>query len=299
MSHGKLYKVRRKTQQAMAHVLSKETISKIYYKINVKQKLNLDNPKAFTEKLQWLKLYYCPNEPKVIQCADKFRVREYIKDIGEEALLNDLIGDWESADDIPWGDLPNQFVLKCNHGCGYNIICPDKSKFDIEVAKNKLRKWMSEDYAAYDIEPHYGKIKRRIICEKYLGPNVVNYNIYCFNGKPIFFSLASGLGDGVDERLTYYYVNGEKAEFKNRAFETDDVQLSPLLPKMVECAERLSKGFPMVRVDLFDIEGKLILSELTFTPGGACIPIEPFSADLMLGEKLDISKEMKKKRQRK
>lgn len=294
MSHGKMYKIRRKGQQLLAHVLSKETISKMYYKINVRQDLHLDNPVAFTEKLQWLKLYYCPNNPKVIQCADKYAVRDYIKEIGEENLLNTILGCWTDVKDIPWNELPQQFVLKCNHGCGYNIICSDKTKFDIEEAKRKLQRWMKEDYASYDIEPHYGKIKRRIICEKYLGDGVVNYNIYCFNGKPIFFSLASGLADGKDERLTYYYVDGRKAEFKNRAFQTDDVQLSSLLPEMVKCAERLSKDFPMVRVDLFDINGKMILSELTFTPGGTFIPIEPYEADIELGKMLDISKEMNK-----
>lgn len=294
MSHGKMYIIRRKGQQLLAHVLSKETISKMYYKINVRQDLHLDNPVAFTEKLQWLKLYYCPNNPKVIQCADKYAVRDYIKEIGEENLLNTILGCWTDVKDIPWNELPQQFVLKCNHGCGYNIICSDKTKFDIEEAKRKLQRWMKEDYASYDIEPHYGKIKRRIICEKYLGDGVVNYNIYCFNGKPIFFSLASGLADGKDERLTYYYVDGRKAEFKNRAFLTDDVQLSPLLPEMVKCAERLSKDFPMVRVDLFDINGKMILSELTFTPGGTFIPIEPYEADIELGKMLDISKVMNK-----
>lgn len=293
MSHGKIYRIRRKGQQILAHILSKERISKIYYRINVHKKLHLDNPIAFTEKLQWLKLYYCPNNPKIIQCTDKFAVRDYIKKIGEEELLNTILGSWTNVEDIPWEELPQQFVLKCNHGCGYNIICKDKSKFNVEEAKRKLQRWMKENYASYDIEPHYGKIKRRIICEKYLGDEVANYNIYCFNGKPIFLSLMRGLADGKDEKLTYYYVDGTKAEFKNRAFQTDDAQLSPLLPEMVKCAERLSRDFPMVRVDLFDINGKIVLSELTFTPGGALLPIEPYEADVKLGKLLDISMEMK------
>ena len=292
MVHGKLYNVRRRIQQFIAVCFPKEWISRLYYGLRIKEPLNLNNPVTFTEKLQWLKLYYCPNEPNVIQCADKYAVREYVKNLGRGDLLNDLISVWDHVDDISWADLPPQFVLKCNHGCGYNIICPDKKAFNTEQAIKKLKTWMSQDYALYDIEPHYSKIPRRIICEKYLGPNVVNYNIYCFNGEPIFFSLASGLADGIDERLTYYYVNGEKAEFTNRCYQTDNVQLSPLLPEMISCAKTLSKDFPMVRVDLFDIEGRIVLSELTFTPGGALIPISPPEANRKLGQKLDISKEM-------
>ena len=284
-----IYRLRRKLQQAASYVCGKAFLSKVYYRINVGEKLNLKSPKAFTEKLQWLKLYYCPNEPKVIQCADKYRVRDYIESIGEGQILNELIGVFDSADDIDWDSLPDSFVLKCNHGCGYNIICPDKSKLDIKEATKKLNKWMKEDYSRYAIEPHYSKIQRKIVCEKYLGDKVVNYNIYCLNEEPVFFSLISGLGDGVDEKLTYYYVNGEKAEFKNGAFETDNAVLSEKLPEMVEYARKLSKGFPMVRVDLFDIEGRIILSEMTFTPGSAFLRIEPYSADIELGKKLNIT----------
>lgn len=293
MKHGFFYNLRRKGQQAAAQLFSEELISRLYYRVKVGRRLHIHEPKTFTEKLQWLKLYYCPQNPKVIQCADKYAVREYIRQLGEDALLNDLIGVWDRVEDICWDTLPDQFVLKCNHGCGYNILCPDKSKLDVEQAKEKLKKWMGEDYALYDIEPHYGKIPRKIICEKYLGPDVVNYNMYCFHGEPVFFSLASGLGDGTDERLTYFYADGQKAEFWNRAYPTDDAPLSPMLPQMVECARRLSGEFPLVRVDLFDIGGRLVLSELTFTPGGAIIPIEPYASDLELGRKLDISPLMK------
>lgn len=103
-------------------------LSKVYYKIFTHHKLNLNNPTAFTEKLQWLKLNYCANNPKVIQCADKFSVRKYIEDIGQIEILNELIGVWDDVEDIPWDTLPSKFVLKLNHGCGFNIICNDKNE---------------------------------------------------------------------------------------------------------------------------------------------------------------------------
>ena len=168
MAHGKFYKIRRNIQRALCSVLPQEFMSSLYYRIRVKEPLNLKNPTTFNEKLQWLKLYYCPNQKTVIQCADKYAVREYLAERGLEHLLNELIAVWDRAEDIDWDNLPQQFVLKCNHGCGYNIICADKSKLDTAEAVKRLNAWMSEDYSKYDAEPHYAKIPRKIICEKYL-----------------------------------------------------------------------------------------------------------------------------------
>ena len=289
------YKIRRMGQVLAYDLMSPEFMSKLYFRHVLGKSLDLKNPKSFNEKLQWLKLYYWPENPKAVQCADKYAVRSYIKEMGKEEILNELLFAWDSVDEICWEELPEQFVLKCNHGCGYNILCPDKSKLDEKTVKRQLRKWMRENFYKFNEEPHYGRIPKKIICEKYLGDNVINYNIYCFNGKPTFFSLAGGLGNGVGEHLTYYNVDGTKADFRNGGYPAGDNVLSPLLPQMVEMAQYLSQGFPMVRVDLFDVNGRIILSEMTFTPGGALIPFEPDAADCMLGEKLDISQQMKEK----
>lgn len=289
-----LYKIRRKGQVMANRVMNPVALSKIYFKAVLKYAPNFSEPGTFNEKLQWLKLNYWPNHEKAIRCADKYRVRDYIEEVGEGALLNELYGAWDSAEEIDWEKLPEKFVLKCNHGCGYNILCRDKKALDIAETKKKLDRWMKEDFGEFNVEPHYSKIPRKIICEKYLGDDVINYNIYCFNGKAAFFSLAGGLGDGEGEHLTYYRPNGEKAPFKNRAYPTGNMPLSPKLSEMLTIAERLAKPFPMVRVDLFDIDGKIILSEMTFTPGGALIPIEPIEADKKLGDMLDLSEVMKK-----
>lgn len=293
MQHGVIYKARRELQIMAYNITSPEFVSKIYFKYVLGYKLNLKNPKTLNEKLQWLKLYHWANEPRVVQCADKYAVRSYIESVGKKDILNDIYTVWDDSDEIDWDALPEKFVLKCNHGCGYNIICKDKSKLDEKTTKKLLHKWICEDFSKFNAEPHYAKIKRKIICEKFLEGDVINYNIYVFNGKVVFFSVAGGLGDGNNEYLTYYNPDGTVADFKNKTYPTKASKLSALLPSMIETAEYLAKDFPMVRVDLFDINGKIILSEMTFTPGGALIPFSSIEADRMLGDKLDISVCMK------
>lgn len=292
--NGILYKLRRKCQVIAHDITSPEFVSKIYFKHILGYKLNLKEPKTFNEKLQWLKLYHWPKDSKAIACADKYAVREHIRSVGKEDLLNEILFAWDNPDQICWEQLPEQFVIKCNHGCRYNIICADKSKLDTKEAVKTLKKWMREDFSKFNAEPHYAKIPKKIICEKFLGGNIVNHNIYCFNGKAIFLSVAGGLGNLEDEYLTYYNADGTVADFKNRSYPVREEPLTPLLPEMIRTAEFLAKDFPMVRVDLFDVDGKIILSELTFTPGGAVIPLSPVEADARLGDMLDISKCMER-----
>lgn len=293
MKHGFMYKARRRLQVFAHNITSPEFVSKIYFKHVLGYRLNLKEPKTLNEKLQWLKLNYWANEPKAVQCADKYAVRAYIESVGKADILNDILFAWDDSDEIDWSLLPEKFVLKCNHGCGYNIICKDKSTLDEKATKKLLHKWIKEDFSKFNAEPHYAKIKRKIICEKFLEGDVINYNIYVFNGKAVFFSVAGGLGDGADEYLTYYNPDGTVANFKNKSYPAKETELSPLLAEMIETAEYLAKDFPMVRVDLFDINGKIILSEMTFTPGGALIPFSSVEADRMLGDKLDISNYIK------
>lgn len=292
MKKSLIYKIRRKGQIIAYSILGKEVMSKIYFKIVLKKKLDLKNPQSFNEKLQWLKLYRWPKDENAIKCADKYRVREYLQERGYSEYVNELYGVWKNAEDIDWDALPEQFVLKCNHGCGYNILCPDKSKLDIKKTKKQLNQWLKEDFSKFNAEPHYNKIEPRIICEKFLGGNIVNYNIFCCNGKPEFFSVIEGLGGGSDEALTYYYADERKAEFYSAAYPQSEKSLPACLGKMKEIAAEVAKAFPFVRVDFFEVEGKIYFSELTFTPGGALIPFTPREYDEKLGKLLDISNEM-------
>ena len=167
---------------------SPELTSRIYYRMKFKKKLELKNPKTFNEKLMYLKLNEYENNELIVKCADKYRVREYIKDCGLENILNDLIGVYDNVDEIDFEKLPNSFVLKCNNAAGFNLICEDKSKLDIKKAKKKLKKWMKTDYWKYVAEMQYKNIEKKIVCEKFLeskdGRAIKDYKIYCFNGKP-------------------------------------------------------------------------------------------------------------------
>ena len=177
-----IYKARRKIQVVAHKLFSNEFMSKLYFKIVLKEKLDLENPKTFNEKLQWLKLYYYPQNDLAVKCADKYRVREYIKEKGYENTLVPLLGAWDNVEDIDWDSLPNKFVLKCNHGCAYNIVCSDKDGFDKIEAKKQLNTWLKEDFGAFNIEPHYSNIKKhKITCEEFLGDNLVDYKFFCFN----------------------------------------------------------------------------------------------------------------------
>ena len=126
--------------------ISPTYVSKVRFKRSFARELNLDNPKTFNEKLMWLKLNRYGDDPLVIQCADKYAVREYVEKCGLGHTLNDLLGVWEEAKDVEWSQLPEKFAIKCNHGCGYNIICKDKSRFDIEKAEKTLKRWLKEEH---------------------------------------------------------------------------------------------------------------------------------------------------------
>lgn len=171
-------------------LISPELNTRIRYRMVFGKKINLDNPQTLNEKILWLKLYRYMKDPLVIQCADKYRVREYVEKCGCGRILNELIGVWESANQIPWEELPNQFALKWNFGFGMNIICSDKKNLDPKKAVSQLRAWeKSKPWLPYS-EMQYKYTPKKIICEKYLSeiiPNtsITDYKVYCFHGKPL------------------------------------------------------------------------------------------------------------------
>lgn len=171
-------------------IISPTLNTKARYKQATGKKLNLSNPKAFNEKLLWLKLNDYIKNPLVIQCADKYRVRSYIKKCGYSDLLTKTYGVYKNADEIPWEDLPDKFVLKWNFGAGMNVLCSDKNKFDIESAVQKLDKWGRTKYWLPYSEMQYKYAPKKIICEEFLEnedePGVIpDYKVYCFHGKPL------------------------------------------------------------------------------------------------------------------
>lgn len=189
-----LYKLRRKLQVIASYIIPDEYLRKIYYWVILKRKLHLANPVTFNEKIQWLTRNYLAKNDLVSKCCDKFAVREYIKEEGLSNLLTSLYGSWDNAVKIDWATLPDKFVLKCSHGCAYNILCPDKNKLDKEKTVKQLNEWLKEDFGRFNLELHYSKIKNhKIICEEYLGDCITDYKFFCFNGKPKFVYVSNDL----------------------------------------------------------------------------------------------------------
>lgn len=276
-------------------LISPVAVSKIRYKNNFGRVLNLENPTEFNEKLQWLKLKCYQNDPLVIQCADKVRVREYVEQCGCGEMLIECIGVYDDPEEIPWEQLPEKFVLKCNHGAGYNIVCTAKSELNIEETKKQLKDWLKDDYSLTYAEMHYHKISRKIICEKYIQPEdgilPDDYKVYCFDGEAYCTMLCKEREQ--EENCKYYFFD------KNWIFRPWDKSTADLtnvqiekpkqFDKMLAYAEKISKGFPFVRVDLYVMDDKIYFGEMTFTPCG-CLDMDiTEEGNRVLSEKIVIS----------
>ncbi len=285
-----LYKVRRKAQVLAHKIVSNETLSKFYFKVVLHKDLNLKNPQTFNEKIQWLKLYYYPKNPLVVQAADKFAVRDYIKAKGYGDKLVPLAGVWDRAEDIDWDKLPDKFVLKCNHGCAYNIVVTDKAKADRTAITKQLNTWLKEDFGAFNIELHYSAIKHhRITCEEFLGENITDYKFFCFNGKPDCIYVSTDLVHDRQAQIGFFYLDGKKMPLHRDDYtDIPQVTLPLFYDEMKNAAEILCKDFPFVRADFFVTDNTWYFAELTFTPSAGMMPFNPDKYDLEWGEKLDI-----------
>ena len=288
-------------------VISPELASRYRYRQTFFKGINLRDPQTFTEKLTWLKLNTYYNNPLVTQCADKYQVRKYVSDCGLDHLLNDLIDVYDSADDIDWEALPNKFVLKANHGSGYNIICEDKSRLNITETKATINKWMAEDYWKLFAETNYKFIEKKITSEKYLetedGSYLYDYKVYCLNGQPQFIFVTKVKDDqtgGLYSEEIFMDTNWEFLTYiKKENLKKEDLSI-PEKPKsldeMLSAAKKLSQPFPFVRVDFFEHNDAAIFAELTFTPRGGLAEPPVEINGRTLGEILDISKELTQKK---
>jgi len=242
-----------------------------WYKRVTGHYLNLDNPKRFNEKIQWLKLY--ASTPIKTRLADKFLVRDWVKEkIGEEYLIP-LLGVYDKFEDIDFSKLPDRFVIKCNHGCAYNIIVKDKSKLDLAEVKAKLDKWMSENFAfKWGMELQYKDIPHKIIIEQYIenkhsGGDLYDYKFWCFNGRVEYIQFLSERNvDGL--KSAFYDRNWKKQHFTTTAkLDPKTIDKPDNLDDMIKLVEILSKDFNYVRTDLYRLDdGTVYFGEMIFTP---------------------------------
>ena len=282
-------------------ILSPKISTKFTYFLVFRKKLNLKNPKSINEKIQYLKLNTYYNNTLVTNCIDKYKVREYLKNKGLESLCPKLYGVYDKASEINWDNLPNSFVVKCNHSCGTNIIVKDKQSFDTQAAVKQLNKWMKENYYRINAEVQYKFIERKIIIEEYLG-DVETYKFYCFNGKPkTMYISTSTYENGIlykDKCIDFFDMDFRHLDYvlDGHPNSTDKIKKPVSFNKMKDISKTLSNDFPFVRVDLYDVEGTVYISELTFIPTGGFMKFQNSAVLDEWGSWLDISKGIKNKR---
>lgn len=279
-----------------AYKVSPVFASKLLFLFAMKKRLDLKNPKTFNEKIQWLKLYW--QDPRVAVCGDKYDLRFYVKECGLEEILNPIYGVYTDVNDINFDDLPEKFALKGTHGCGYNLICKDKNKLDINEAKEKAETWLKSRYAFVAAEIQYDKMEPKIIVEKFIdgidGNVATDYKVFCFNGQPHFTMVCEGRGEG--QRAKYYFYNNDwdilPYNNDSKQIYNGNIKYNAEKPKcfeeIIKYSEVLSKPFPFVRVDFYEVNSKPILGEMTFTPcGGIDSRLDP-EIDLMMGELIKL-----------
>lgn len=264
---------------------------KIKYYLKIGKKLNLDNPKSFNEKLQWLKLY--DRNPEYTQMVDKYQVRDYIKEkIGEDILVP-LLGVYNNFEEINFDLLPNQFVLKPNHTSGDIFICKNKSEIDSKELKKIINKWLNRQYFWLHREWPYKNIRPKIICEKYLvdssNEELIDYKLMCFNGEPKCILVASGRHSLTGLKIDFLDLEWNVLPFKREKPRSNKKIPKPkTFDKMVKIAKILSKDIPFVRVDFYEVNGQLYFGELTFYPGAGFEKFEPADYDYILGNWLKL-----------
>ena len=261
------------------------------YRLEMGKWIDWKNPKTFTEKLQWLKLY--DFKPEYTKMVDKYAVKGYVASIIGEQYIIPTLGVWDKVEDIDWDSLPDQFVLKTTHGGGGGgvVICSDKSKFDRKSAEKKLSASMRANAGKTLREKPYLKVRRRIIAEKYMADftppvnsGLKDYKFFCFGGKVKCFKV--DYDRLVDHHANYYTPQGEMLPFGETALKTDynhQEVMPENLDEMISIAERLSKDLKFVRVDLYNISGKIYFGEITFYPAGGVGSFTPDEWDAKLG----------------
>ena len=265
---------------------------KLQYKYITHHKLNLKNPTRYTEKLQYLRLYTYPKNALVSKCASRDGAREYVKELCLNDILIPIYGIFDSFDEIDFDKLPNQFVMKCTHACAFNKIVLNKSELDLDATRKQFNKWLKTNYGKKTLERHYSPIKPRIIIEKYIGELdalPVEYKIHVFNG--VARSMYVVTGRGKDIRYNNYYIDWKPFDGSQfNGWKKTDYELTPPQnwDEMVKIAEKLGEKFPFVRVDLYNINGKIYFSEMTFTPAKGTLILDDDKCDFEMGEWLKI-----------
>ena len=264
---------------------------KLLFRPSVGYSLDLDDPKTFNEKLQWLKLH--DRNPLYTKLVDKAEVKPWVAErIGWEHVVPTL-GVWDTFDEIDFGALPDRFVLKCTHDSGGLAICRDRSAFDVAAARRKIERSLANNYFWSGREWPYRDVRPRIIAEEYLDPaggqaDLTDYKVMCFGGRARCEFTCTGRADG-DLRVDFFDTEWNHLPF-TRHYPNADVppEAPERLRDMVAMAERLSEGMPFVRVDFYEVAGQYYFGEMTLYPGSGMEEFDPERWDGELGSWIEL-----------
>jgi hypothetical protein len=259
------------------------------YREQYGREFNLEKPETFSEKLQWLKIY--DRNPIYNLVCDKYAVRSYVADrIGEQYLTN-LYGVYQSSREINWEALPNQFVLKANHGSNWNIFCKNKRKLNIELASREVDDWMTRNFYYHGREWIYKDISPKIICEEYLEgekeTGLADYKFYCFNERIEFIQV--DVNRHTNHKRAIFDIDWNLLPF-NIIYKLPDIEIPrpPQLEEMIEITNAFVKGFPFIRVDLYLVHDRIYFGELTICTAAGFPDLIPPEYDFILGKKLEL-----------
>lgn len=271
--------------------ISDEQHVKLQYNIKMGKKLNLSNPQTLNEKLQWLKLY--DRRDIYTTMVDKYEAKQYVASVIGDKYIIPTLGVYEKFEDIDFDSLPNQFVIKCTHDSGGLVICRDKKELDKKLAKKKIKKALKRNYYNYGKEWPYRNVKPRIIIEKYLENNdkhtLDDFKIQMFNGDVAYSFVCTDRATG-NVKFTFFDKNKKFIPVTQCGDPNDPehAMIPKNYDKFVKLAKKLSKGIPELRVDFYDVKGKIYFGELTFFDSSGFGKFDPEEYDLIFGQMLDL-----------
>lgn len=251
---------------------------------------NLEHPQKFSEKMQWLKLHYRNELMPIV--GDKYMVRQYLEERGYGYLLNELIAVFDDVSQFNLDMLPKQFVLKASHSSGWNLVVKDKQKVSWGIWKKHMQYWLTHSIEWNGREWHYGEMKPRIVCEKYLedgSGGLMDYKFYCFNGQPRFMQLNVDRGLATATQ-NYYDLDWNLLPFgKSQPYNPEIKAACPAhFEEMIRLATKLSKPFPYVRMDFYESNGRIYFGEFTFFPCSGMPDFIPSEWDDKVGDMLEL-----------
>lgn len=251
--------------------------------------INWKNPQRITEKFQWLKMFY--RHPDMPICADKYAVRSYLEKRGYGHLLNELYGVWYDPDEIDIDALPEKFVLKASHGSGMGIVCTDKSKIDWKYQKKMMKLWLQTDISVDAREWCYSDIRPCIICERYLENqthDLIDYKFTQSFDTPLDLLIISERYTSDKHYLTYYSMDFEKRDFTRKGYTIGDEEKPSCFEEMKRLAYELGREFPLVRVDFYEVNGKVYFGEFTFFSGRGLMRFSKDEMDAHFGSMVTL-----------